>query len=78
MVNFNETVGIKLTSINDCERAFGHKSALDLAGSSYTQFAFATSSYSYDTSTWSTAAHIVTGFNTLLKDLERKGILIKA
>lgn len=78
MVNFNEKVGIKLTSINDASLAFGHKSALDQAGASYNAFTFTTSSLSYDTSTWSTAAHVITGFNTLLKDLEAKGIITKA
>lgn len=77
MVNFNEKVGIKLTSINDTSLAFGHKSALDQAGASYNSFAFTTSSLSYDTAAWSTEAHIITGFNTLLKDLEAKGIIIK-
>lgn len=77
MVDFREPVKIKLTSMIDCSRTFGHKSYLDLAGSSYSSFAYATSSASYDTSTWSTAAHIVIGFNTLLKDLEAKGIIIK-
>lgn len=78
MLQHREAVAFKALSILDTTRAFGHKSALDLAGSSYSSFAYATSSFSYDTSTWSTAAHVVIGFNTLLKDLEAKGIVIKA
>lgn len=72
-----ETVAFKGVSIIDSSRAFGHKSTLDVQASSYTQFLFATSSLSYDTAAWTTVAHVVIGFNGLLNDLEKKGILIK-
>lgn len=77
MVNFNETVKVKLTSYTGSSLSFGHKSAMDQAGATYNAFTFVPTSTSYNTSTWSTVAHVVTGFNTLLNDLEKKGILIK-
>lgn len=78
MVNFNEQVGVRIASLNDCTRAFGHKSALDIAGASYTSFGFDTVSACYDVSQATTAAHALTVINTIMSELEKKGILIKA
>lgn len=73
-----DTVGFDAISINNATVGFGHKSALDKAGITYNNFTFTTSSLSYNPATWSTVAHVVTGINTLLKDLNDKGIITKA
>lgn len=75
---FHDVVGFNGISLMDNALAFGHKSVLDLIGATHNDFTFTTSSLSYNPSTWSTVAHVVTGFNTLLKDLNDKGIITKA
>lgn len=77
MVEFREPVKLKVHSNIGASLAFGHRSHLAEHGATFNGFSFTTTSTSYDTSTWSTAAHVVIGFNTLLKDLEAKGILVK-
>lgn len=77
MVNFTEAVKVNISSHIGSSLAYGHRSHMSQAGATFNGFSFTTSSLSYDTSTWSTAAHLVIGFNTLLNDLEKKGILVK-
>jgi hypothetical protein len=75
---FFDIVGFKGVSLIDNALAFGHKSALDLVGATHNDFTFTPSSLSYNTAAWSTVAHVVVGINTLLKDLNDKGIITKA
>lgn len=78
MVNFNETVGVKLTSMIGATSAFGHKSAMDLAGASYDAWTFSTASACRDTSQASNAANTKIILDTFFSDMEKRGFIIKA
>lgn len=77
MVDFREPVKVEISSLIGATVGFGHKSSLDLAGVAYNGFSFSTASLSYDTGAMSTAAHALIGINTILHELEKRGILIK-
>lgn len=76
MVNFTEPVKVKLYSAIGSSAAFGHKSALDLAGATYRGFSYVTTSFNYQLSTI-TDVPTRLALSAVLDQLERQGILIK-